>query len=434
MTGEGRVYDAVAGAAPWALGLAAPFSAKLRRGLAGRRGALAALEAWAAAARDPDRPLYWLHAPSVGEALMAQAIVAALRQERPAAQFAFTFFSPSAERVAPRVGADVAAYLPWDTRSNSRAALAALRPGAIGFIRTEIWPGLVREAGAADVPVLLLNAALGADSSRVRGPGRRLLAPSYRRLAAVGAVSEADAARFPRLGVAPGRVTVTGDARFDQVLERVAAIDRGAPLLRRLADGVHTIAAGSTWPADEARLVPALASLRGRWRFRLVAAPHEPSEAHVAGLERRLRAHGFAAARLGAVEASDTPLPDAVVVDRIGVLAELYALAHSAYVGGGFGTAGLHSVVEPAALGVPVAYGPAFGNAQEAAALAAAGGGRVASGGTVAAAATALAAIFDEWLGDETRRAAASESAARFVAERRGGALRNARLLLGVAP
>jgi 3-deoxy-D-manno-octulosonic-acid transferase len=106
------LYDVVLRIAPAALRLAAPFHGKLRRGLAGRRGAAAALGDWARAHRDPALPLLWLHAPSVGEALMAQAILAAVRERQPGIQSIFTFFSPSAERVAARIGADWHGYLP----------------------------------------------------------------------------------------------------------------------------------------------------------------------------------------------------------------------------------------------------------------------------------------------------------------------------------
>src|SRR5690606_24321586 len=120
-----RLYEvALRGARPL-LRAAAPFNGKLGRGLAGRRGAVAGLEAWASTSRDAARPLVWLHAPSVGEGLMAQALLRALRDAAPDAQYAFTYFSPSAERLAPGVGADVAGYLPWDVRADVGRVLVA---------------------------------------------------------------------------------------------------------------------------------------------------------------------------------------------------------------------------------------------------------------------------------------------------------------------
>lgn len=411
------------------LRLAAPFHPKLDRGLAGRAAAVHELEEWAREAREPERPLVWMHAPSVGEALMAQAIIGALRQERPTAQILFTYFSPSAERVAARVGADQHGYLPWDLATEARRALAAIRPDLLAFVRTEIWPVLAREAKQAGVRLALVNAVLAAGSSRLRGPARFLLGPGYQRLDQVGAVAEGDAERLASLGVPPERIRVTGDARFDQVWARVAALGGEKaryerPLLHRLHDpDTTTLVAGSTWPADEALLVPACARARNKVPLRLIIAPHEPTPDHLAGLEERLDDAGMTHARLGEVERDAVPLPEVVVVDRVGVLAELYAVARMAYVGGGFGNAGLHSVVEPAALGVPVLFGPRLGNALEADDLARAGGGTTINGEA------ALTAAIVRLARSPVQRAEASAAALIFVRSRLGGAARNAQLL-----
>lgn len=404
---------------------------KVRRGVEGRRDAVDVLFEWAGAERASDRPLLWLHAPSVGEALMAQAILEALRARLPDAQFAFTHFSPSAERVAQRLGADIAGYLPWDVAGDVRRALDALRPAVLAFVRTEIWPALTREAHARDIPLALVNAVLSEGSGRARAPARWLLRPAYGRLDAVGAVAAADGARFAALGVAADRVHVTGDARFDQVYARVQRLDRASPLLARLRDGARlTIVAGSTWDADVARLLPAVTLARTVTDARLILAPHEPDEPHLEAAEKALRAHGIASARLAQVEdeGETAPLPPAVLVDRVGVLADLYALADIAYVGGGFGRDGLHSVVEPAALGVPVLFGPHHGNAREAAELAADGGGfNVRDEGELSAGLVRL-------VRDEAARREAGRKACAYVASRLGGAERNADLILSLIP
>ncbi len=421
------LYGAAVLGARGALALARPFHRKLARGLDGWRGAVEALEAWASRERDTGRPLVWVHAPSVGEALMAQAIVTAARECRPDLQVAFTHFSPSAERIAGRVGAHVHGYLPWDARGPMRRALAALRPSAVAFIRTEIWPVLAREAQAAGCRLALLNAVLAASSSRLRPAARFALRPAYGRLDVVGAVSDDDAARFPVLGVPRSRVRTTGDARFDQVWARVQAAGRGSgamALAERLrAERGFTLVAGSTWPPDERLLAPAFARLRSAGPARLIVAPHEPDDAHLTALERTLDHAGLGHVRLARVEAGDSPA-DVVVIDRVGVLADLYAAADAAYVGGGFHRAGLHSVVEPAALEVPVLFGPRHGNAREAAELAAAGGGwEVRDADTLAAALHRLAE-------DAGARAAAGAAALAYVRSRLGGARANAEALL----
>jgi 3-deoxy-D-manno-octulosonic-acid transferase len=427
-----RLYASALAALRPLLPLAGRVSAKVARGIAARQDAVARLAAWAAAERDPARPLVWVHAPSVGEALMAQAIIAALRERDPGLQVAFTHFSPSAERLAAGVGADVADYLPWDVPAEAARALAALRPSALAWVRTEAWPVLSALAARDGVRLTMVNAVLVAGSSRLRAPARFLLGPTYRRLQAVGAVSERDAASFARLGVPAERVRVTGDARFDQVWERVHGTRPADPLLERLRDAdATTLVAGSTWGADEARLVPAFVQARaaagaGR-RWRLVIAPHEPDEAHLVPLEARLAGAGLRPVRLAAIEAGQDPGGgDVVVVDRVGVLADLYALATVAYVGGGFHAAGLHSVVEPAALGVPVLFGPTHGNSREAAELEAAGGGWEVSDAREIE--SCLAELCGQPEGATRRRAAAAAQA--YVRSRLGGAAANAELVL----
>jgi 3-deoxy-D-manno-octulosonic-acid transferase len=225
----------------------------------------------------------------------------------------------------------------------------------------------------------MLSGTLPPSSSRLRGPARALLGPAYARLHHVAAIAAGDAERFGALGVPPARRSVMGDARFDQVWARTAGVDRASPHLAPLLGfaGV-TLVAGSTWPADEARLLPAVAAVRAAGvALRLVLVPHEPTPAHLAESERALSATGLASVRLSAIAAEGDDargeLPEVVLVDRVGVLGDLYAAADVAYVGGGYGTAGLHSVLEPAAYGAPVLFGPRHANAREAAELVAAG-------------------------------------------------------------
>ncbi len=441
-----RIYEgALAGSRP-AIFAATLVSPRAKRAVRGRRESLDLFRDWASRERDPERPLVWVHAPSVGEALMAQAIIGALRALRPDVQIAFTHFSTSAERMVGRVGADVAGYVPFDTRRPVRRVLDALRPSAVAFVRTEVWPVLTREAAKAGAAQLLVNAVLAEDSGRLRLLGRSFLESAYRRLARVGAVSEAHADRYELLGVPPGRIHVTGDARFDQVWDRVEArglaglagrsdpgpageADRAVPpdlrptwsLLRD--PETFTLVAGSTWPEDDAVVLPAIPVLSRSRRLRVVIAPHEPSDPALRGLERRLDHHSLGHARLSALLAGGSAPPRVVVVDRLGVLADLYALADAAYVGGGFGTDGLHSVIEPAALGVPVLFGPAHGNAREAGALAAAGGGFVVEG------AGGFEDRLRELLDREGMARTAGDRARRYVESETGAARRNAELI-----
>src|SRR3989441_9692315 len=123
-----------------ALPLAARFDKKLARGLDARRGVTDRLSAWAQAQRDPKRPLLWVHASSVGEGLQAKPVLEAVRAEAPHWQLAYTFFSPSAERLARTLPVDVADYLPLDRPAEVAAAPQALPPAAPVFSELDVWP------------------------------------------------------------------------------------------------------------------------------------------------------------------------------------------------------------------------------------------------------------------------------------------------------
>ena len=193
---------------------------------------------------------------------------------------------------------------------------------------------------------------------------------------------------------------------------QIFRVDAGGPLLAPLVGPRPTLVAGSTWPADERHVLPAWTALRERVpNARLLIAPHEPTPAHLAPIERWAEREGLRLARLAAADAD----ADVVLVDRVGVLGDLYALADVAFVGGGFHDAGLHSVLEPAAFGSPVIFGPRFANSRDAELLLCVGGG------AAEASARAIAARVGSWLSNEEERANAG-GAARALVERGLGA------------
>ncbi len=417
-------YTAALHLARVALPLLAIGDGKLARGVRGRRGAVERIERWAEHGRDRKRPLVWFHAPSVGEGQQARAAIDALRQLKPQAQIAYTYFSPSAEPFARNSATDVADYLPLDLPAAIARLFVALDPALIAFCKSEVWPNVTRVAQQRGVPVVLLSATLPASSSRLRPLARALLTPAHRRLARVAAISTDDAERFQSLGVAPNRILVIGDARFDQVWQRTQRPHIDPAILDALADPDRlTIVAGSTWPADEDLLIDALsANAVPPNRYRLIIAPHEPVESHLARLRLRLEAANFRSVTLD-VAARDGGGEPVIIVDRVGVLGDLYRLADIAYVGGGFGDAGLHSVLEPAAFGSPVLFGPHHSNAREAGELIRVGGARSVAG------AEELTAVIGGWIAKPEQMRQAGDNARLYVQAGLGAAKKGAELI-----
>src|SRR5262249_21247545 len=160
-------------------------------------------------------------------------------------------------------------------------------------------PVITREAHAAGVRLGLVSATLSRGSSRRSRTATALLHDAYAALEVVGAIDAADADRLVQLGVRPQAIVVTGDTRYDQVWLRPQRADRASRMLVRLKSDRPTIVAGSTWPADEAVLLPAFSALHAsRVRARLIIAPHEPTSDHVARIVEAVERAGLTIALL----------------------------------------------------------------------------------------------------------------------------------------
>lgn len=313
-----------------------------------------------------------MHAASVGEAFMALPVMQQVRRALPRVQIAYTFFSPSAEAGAAAMPADFADYLPFDTATSMRAALDALAPAVLVFTKADVWPVLTREASARGIRLGLISASVPAASKRTHGLASTLTSAAYASLDIIGAASSEDVAQLSLAGARTDHVRVAGDTRYDQAWARAHSTPSNTELVDALRNDRATLVAGSTWPVDEHELLPAWLRLRAEVpHARIIIVPHEPRDAHVASLHRWAAAHHLTAARIGEPPASEA---DVVIVNRTGVLADVYGIATIAYVGGGFHAAGLHSVVEPAVFRVPTIIGPRHAASRDARLMLAAGG------------------------------------------------------------
>ncbi len=411
-TAARTAYNAVLPVAVAGAHIAARFIPKLRDAIQGRRGFR---DRWNALARDLPTDSVWFHVASVGEFEQARPVISALLRARPDIPVIVTFSSPSGYHFARKrevVGPAAIRfidYLPFDTPEHMRFCLQCARPRLIVFVKFDLWPNLVWEADARNVPMILVDATLSASSGRIAGAAGWLYRDVHRRLRAILAISDDDAARFRASVPSHTAISVAGDTRFDRVMERWQ--NRSASTFT-LPEGGVTLIAGSTWPADEERLLPALERLlREDTRLRVVLVPHEPTPAHVEPLRRWAAALGIP------TRVESEPSGDAhariVIVDAVGVLAEAYRYADIVYIGGAF-TTGVHSVIEPAIAGVPVVFGPKHDNSFEALQLVERGAARAVR--TADEAYSALSA----WLRDDDARATAGRAARAYVESQLG--------------
>ncbi len=307
----------------------------------------------------------WVHAASVGEVLAATRLVHGLEARG---------LPVSASATTP-TGFDVLTHLrptlcsrlapldhPWCAgRSMERAA-----PRALVLIETELWPCWIAAAARRGVPVLVVSARLSSRSLPRYQRLRPLLRPTWSRLAAVGARTEADAERFVSLGIDPARVHTTGDLKFDPP----PSVPPLAPELAAFVGDHAPWAAVSTHPDEEDAVLDAFLAARSRNpERRMILAPRHLRR--VGELRQRLAARGIEYTLRTAVTPGPEPAPfpagSVLLLDTLGEVQPLLPAAAFVFVGGTLTPIGGHNVLEPAFAGRAVLFGPHTANVADAA-------------------------------------------------------------------
>lgn len=327
---------------------AALFNRKLRAGLGLR------LKSLPASMRLSKNPL-WIHAAS-GEFEYAKALIREFKSREPERSIVVTYFSPSfAKAVENFPGVDLAYPLPLDLPGPLSSFLKRVRPSALLIARTDFWPELLAQTRRFKIPVHVFSYT----QKDLRGHplSRWWRARLLNQCDGIHCVSETDRDSVVSLGVR-SRVSVGGDTRYDQVDFR---LNHPKKLPLNLAPHAPCMVAGSTWDEDEDVLIPALRPLLETRRMQLILVPHEPTSQHIKNLKTKLQGLDFAVFS----ETREWTNPAVLVVDQVGYLAELYAYAQMAFIGGSF-KGSVHSVMEALGAGAMTFVGPYHANNREA--------------------------------------------------------------------
>lgn len=312
----------------------------------------------------PAQPIVvWVHAVSVGETLAAVPMIRALIARHGPGRIWVTTTTPTgSERVQSLFGHEVRhSYAPYDLPDVVARFLVRVRPAKIVVMETELWPNLLHAAARRRIPLTIVNARLSPRSfkgySKVAGFARRTLADA----AHVAAQSAADAERFRQLGAQ--RVSVMGNIKFDQQVPD-AQLALGRQLRVRLGARPVWVAASTHEGEDDILLAAHRALLATQPDAALLLVPRHPQRFDaVARLIERERFKCVRRSALGAVDGAATPVAAQVLLgDSMGEMFAYFAAGDVAFVGGSLVPVGGHNVLEPAALGLPVLFGPHMHN------------------------------------------------------------------------
>lgn len=319
---------------------------------------------------DPNAMYIWFHAASLGEFEQGRPIMEAIRREHPGYKILLTFFSPSGYEVRKNYdGADVVVYLPIDTKRNARRFLRLTNPVMAFFIKYEFWSNYLHMLKERHVPTFSVSSIFRPNQIffRAYGKGYGKVLDCFTHF-----FVQNEESRDLLKSIGIDCVSVTGDTRFDRVLQ-IRDAGKSLPIVENFVGGTvedrpHVFIAGSSWPPDEDIFIRYFNEHRD---WKLIITPHVIGDDHMKQILGKLERKTV---RYTEATTENVVGAECLIIDCFGLLSSIYRYADVTYVGGGFGV-GIHNVLEAAVWGKPVIFGPNNKNFQEAQGLLKAGGG-----------------------------------------------------------
>ncbi|WP_417363387.1 3-deoxy-D-manno-octulosonic acid transferase [Galbibacter sp.] len=331
------------------LSVVALFNDKIKLFVQGRKGTFNYLKAQLS----KDDRVIWFHTASLGEFEQGLPIIEQCKKEYPEHKILVSFFSPSGYEVKKNTqAADLVCYLPMDTQSNMKRFLELVHPELAIFVKYEFWPNTLNLLEKHNIPTLLVSGIFRDQQLFFKGYGA-FMRKSLKAFTHFFVQNEASKSLLNGIGFE--NVTISGDTRYDRVVE-ILDRDNRLDFMERFTKGSYCLVAGSTWPEDEVLLVDYI-NTSSRKDLKVVIAPHKIQREPLEKLKNAIQKKVVFYSDLKLETIADA---EVLIVDTIGLLTRIYSYADLAYVGGGMGSTGLHNTLEPAVFGVPVLIGKHF--------------------------------------------------------------------------
>lgn len=344
--------------------LASLWNPKARQWVNGRRSLLKRIKVAVAAT---EGPVIWMHCASLGEFEQGRPLLEDLKKRYPGHRILLTFFSPSGYEIKKNnSGADLVFYLPLDGKRNVQYFLDAVNPELVIFVKYESWHYYLTELKKRNIPTLLVSAIFKPEQTffGIFGGFLRGLLENYSHIF----VQDQDSFEILKKYGLRAEISIAGDTRFDRVTEII-----NQPFthhhIESFCAGNQVLIAGSTWEEDEKMLADLS---KQQPTLKMIIAPHEVSESAIQKTKERFDDSVLLSALESDLKKNNSTV---LIIDCIGMLSKIYRYSTICYVGGGFNIAGIHNVLEPAAYGRVVIFGPNHQRSAEPEALIASGAG-----------------------------------------------------------
>lgn len=371
-----------------------------------------------------NKPVIWLHAVSVGEAIAARPLLKTLRSHYPGHAILVSNTTETGRAItAGFPEKDCIIYFPFDFLPAVRHVLDSVRPAIIIIMETEIWPNFTREAANRNIPVLLANGRISDRSFSRYLKFSWFFRHPLRLFSQLCMQTDTDRERIIAIGALPDRSLTFGNLKYDIPFRAVSNEEKNK--LREqycIPLALTVLCAGSTHPGEEEQVLAAYReTLATGSNLVLVLVPRHPERADAVSaiLERA----GLTYRRRTTLTGSKRVLfqrGEVLLVDTIGELMGLYTLSDMVFVGGSLVPTGGHNLLEPASVGVPSVFGPHMANFREIASLT-----LQYRAGIQVADAKELARTFCKLLDDNTLRLQLGQNGLRMMQENGGATARH---------
>lgn len=301
----------------------------------------------------------WFHTASLGEYEQGLPVLEALKKKYPTHTFVLTFFSPSGYEVKKDSGvADIITYLPLDTKANAKRFLDLVHPELVVFVKYEFWPNYLAELKKRSIHTISISTIFRNSQAFFKSYGgwmrKSLFAFNHI------FVQDEDSKKLLE-SINYTNVTISGDTRFDRVLE-ILERDNSLAFVDDFKGNSTCVVIGSSWQEDEAVFVPFINSSTEDCKY--IIAPHNIKPQEIQKLQHNISKSTVLFSEMD--QHKNLNQFDVFIADTIGILTKIYSYADIAYVGGGMGNTGLHNTLEPAVFGIPVVIGKKYSGFKEA--------------------------------------------------------------------